>query len=78
MGYEWASSHIAGRKAMATEMDRKGKTARQTADQLGHANITTTQKHYFGRERIVTVGADVMECLVEAAGAGRVVRAWEE
>ncbi|MGQ0482499.1 MAG: tyrosine-type recombinase/integrase [Pseudonocardia sp.] len=37
------------RKTAATEMDRAGLTARQIADQLGHAKVSMTQDRYLGR-----------------------------
>lgn len=62
-GYPEVTSHIAGRKTLATEMKRSGKNDLDTADQLGHADIAVTQKHYFGRETVVAHGADIMEKL---------------
>jgi integrase len=37
------------RKTAATELDRAGLTARQIADQLGHAKVSTTQDRHLGR-----------------------------
>jgi hypothetical protein len=38
-GYEWVTSHIAGRKTVATLMDKAGLSARQAADQLGVCRV---------------------------------------
>ncbi|WP_214402243.1 hypothetical protein [Pseudonocardia lacus] len=47
-GYPWVTSHV-DLKTVATLMDTAGLTARQAADQLGHAEVSTTQHNYFGR-----------------------------
>ncbi|MBI1759256.1 MAG: site-specific integrase, partial [Actinobacteria bacterium] len=44
-----------------TLMDRAGLTARAAADQLGHAKVSMTQDHYFGRRTARTGAADVLE-----------------
>jgi integrase len=36
-------------------------TARAAADQLGHAKVSMTQDHYFGRKRAKTGAADLLE-----------------
>jgi integrase len=59
-GFPWLTSHVL-RKTVATLMDRAGLTARDAADQLGHAQVSMTSNVYFGRERIVTAGAPVLE-----------------
>lgn len=46
--FAWVTSHVF-RKTAATEMDRAGLTARQIADQLGHAKVSMTQDRYLGR-----------------------------
>ncbi|WP_341770973.1 tyrosine-type recombinase/integrase [Actinocrispum wychmicini] len=38
-------THV-GRKTVATALDQAGHTARQVADQLGHSNSRTTEKHH--------------------------------
>ncbi|GGM53023.1 phage integrase [Longimycelium tulufanense] len=48
IGYPDFTSHVA-RKTVATTLDRSGHTARQIADQLGHANPSMTQNVYMGR-----------------------------
>jgi integrase len=46
--FAWVASHVF-RKTAATELDRAGLTARQIADQLGHAKVSMTQDRYLGR-----------------------------
>ena len=59
-GYEWVTSHIY-RKTVATLMDDAGLTARQAADQLGHAKVSMTQDNYFGRKVARTGAAGLLE-----------------
>src|ERR1700753_1642883 len=59
-GYEWVTSHVY-RKTVATLMDEAGLTARQAADQLGHAKVSMTQDRYFGRGVAKTGAAGVLE-----------------
>ncbi len=54
------TSHVY-RKTVATLMDTAGLTARQAADQLGHAKVSMTQDNYFGRHTGSTGAADVLE-----------------
>lgn len=61
-GYPWASSHSC-RKTVATLMDQAGLSARSAADQLGHANVTTTQDYYYGRRTARTGAAAVLEAV---------------
>ncbi|MGH3611272.1 MAG: hypothetical protein ACRDRK_01340, partial [Pseudonocardia sp.] len=42
-------------------MDAAGLTARQAADQLGHAKVSMTQDNYFGRKVARTGAVRVME-----------------
>jgi integrase len=51
----WVTSHVF-RKTAATEMDAAGLSARQIADQLGHAKVSMTQDNYFGR-KVAQAGA---------------------
>jgi integrase len=44
------------RKTVATLMDAAGLSARQAADQLGHAKVSMTQDNYFGR-KVARAGA---------------------
>jgi integrase len=67
-GYQWLTSHVY-RKTVATLMDEYGCTAREAADQLGHAKISMTQNVYFGRSKKATKGAAVMERIVEQPDA---------
>lgn len=48
-GFPWATSHVL-RKTVATLMDAAGLSAREAADQLGHADVSTTQDVYMGRK----------------------------
>ena len=59
-GYGWVTSHIY-RKTVATLMDEAGLTARQAADQLGHAKVSMTQDNYFGRKVAPTGAAALLE-----------------
>lgn len=46
--YPGFTTHV-GRKTVATILDMSGQTAREIADQLGHANPAMTQNVYMGR-----------------------------
>lgn len=59
-GFPWVTSHIY-RKTVATMMDNGGLTARQAADQLGHAKVSMTQDRYFGRKVARTGAAALLE-----------------
>ena len=59
-GYGWVTSHVY-RKTVATLMDQSGLSARQAADQLGHAKVSMTQDNYFGRKIGNTGAAAVLE-----------------
>lgn len=56
-GFDWVTTHNF-RKTVATIMDEAGMTAREIADQLGHAKISMTQDNYLGR-RVASTGAAV-------------------
>lgn len=58
-GYEWVTSHVF-RKTVATRLDVAGWSARQIADQLGHAAPSMTQDVYMGRR---VVGSDAARIL---------------
>lgn len=47
---EWVTAH-AFRKTTATILENAGQTPREVADQLGHAQTSTTIDDYFGRRR---------------------------
>ncbi|WP_344024845.1 site-specific integrase [Pseudonocardia kongjuensis] len=66
-GYEWVTSHVY-RKTVATLMDEAGLTARQAADQLGHAKVSMTQDNYFGRKIAQTGAANVLEIFSNPGG----------
>lgn len=61
-GYTWVTSHVY-RKTVTTLMDEAGLSARQVADQLGQADITTTQRHYLGRTKIARDAARVLDAI---------------
>jgi integrase len=48
IGYPEFTLHV-GRRRVATALDRARQSARQIADQLGHANPSMTQNVYMGR-----------------------------
>jgi integrase len=60
-GYPWVTSHVF-RKTVATVMDEAGRTAREVADQLGHAHPSMSQDRYLGRRR-TTGAATALEAL---------------
>ena len=61
-GFEWATSHVL-RKTTATLLDRGGLTAREIADQLGHAHPSMTTDRYLGRGVVAERAAAVLEPL---------------
>ncbi|WP_344422186.1 site-specific integrase [Pseudonocardia ailaonensis] len=58
--FAWVTSHVF-RKTAATELDRAGLTARQIADQLGHAKVSMTQDRYLGRRALDQAAADALD-----------------
>uniref|UniRef100_UPI001041764E site-specific integrase n=1 Tax=Candidatus Protofrankia californiensis TaxID=1839754 RepID=UPI001041764E len=62
-GMEWATSHVVGRKSVASAMDDAGLTARAAADQLGHRHVSMTQDRYYGRKVAATGASEVLEAL---------------
>lgn len=54
--WSWVTSHTF-RKTVATRLDEAGFTARQVADQLGHANPSMTLDVYFGRNVVSAAAA---------------------
>src|SRR4051794_15498779 len=64
--FAWVTSH-AFRKTAATELDAAGLSARQIADQLGHAKVSMTQDKYLGRRAVTS---DVAEALDRAYQQG--------
>jgi integrase len=61
-GYPEITSHTF-RRTVATLMDKAGLSARAAADQLGHAKVSMTTDHYFGRGVRATGAAQVLEAL---------------
>jgi integrase len=57
--FEWVTPHTY-RKTVATVLDSEGRTARQIADQLGHARVSMTQDSYIGRRAVDGGNADVL------------------
>jgi integrase len=64
--FSWVTSHVF-RKTVATRLDEAGLSARQIADQLGHARPSLTQDVYMGRK---VVAADAAR-LLDRQRAGR-------
>jgi integrase len=60
----WITSH-AIRKTTATILDDAGQTARQIADQLGHARPSLTQDVYMGREAKNPAAAEALETIAD-------------
>ncbi|GAA1600380.1 hypothetical protein GCM10009789_63250 [Kribbella sancticallisti] len=60
----WITSH-AFRKTTATILDDAGQTARQIADQLGHARPSLTQDAYMGRKAKNPAAADALEMIAD-------------
>ncbi len=67
-GFGWVTSHVM-RKTVATWLDSSGLTARKIADQLGHANIAMTQRHYLGRRAVSPAAATALESFREPDAA---------
>lgn len=58
-GFDWVVPHTF-RKTVATWMDEAGCTAREIADQLGHARPSLTQDVYMGRRVVTSRAAEVL------------------
>lgn len=56
----WITSHVF-RKTTATILDNDGQTARQIADQLGHARVSMTQDTYLGRKAGDSRASDALQ-----------------
>lgn len=67
---EWVTSHTF-RKSVATILDDEGLSARQAADQLGHAQVSMTQDVYYGRGKVHTAAADALDAAVSGKDRGR-------
>ncbi|MFC4942533.1 tyrosine recombinase XerC [Pseudonocardia sp. GCM10023141] len=59
-GFEWATSHVL-RKTVASLLDASGRSARDIADQLGHARPSITMDRYMGRKTVTSHNAKVLE-----------------
>lgn len=58
--FSWVTSHIF-RKTVATRLDEAGLSARQIADQLGHAHPSLTQDVYMGRKVVTAEAARLLD-----------------
>ena len=58
--FSWVTSHIF-RKTVATRLDEAGLSARQIADQLGHAHPSLTQDVYMGRKVVTAEAAKLLD-----------------
>ena len=56
-------------------MDEVSLSARVAADQPGHAKVSMTQDHYFGRKRARTGEADLLEAVHREQGRRTKARA---
>ena len=63
-GFGGLTSHLIGRKTVASRFDTTGQSARAAADQLGHARPSMTQDRYYGR-RAETNAAVVLSAFFE-------------
>lgn len=59
-GFDWLTSHNF-RKTTATILDDAGLSARQIADQLGHARPSMTQDVYMARKQANSAAADALD-----------------
>lgn len=59
-GFGWVTSHVF-RKTVATRLDEAGLSARQIADQLGHAKPSMTQDVYMGRNVVSADAARILD-----------------
>lgn len=64
--FAWVTSHVF-RKTAATELDSAGLSARQIADQLGHARPSITQDLYMGRQAVTSEAAQALDRAHRAA-----------
>lgn len=67
VGFGWVTSHNF-RKTVATVLDEAGLSAREIADQLGHAKISMTQDVYLGRHAVGEAAATVLDDMFGRAG----------
>lgn len=59
-GFDWVTSHTL-RKTVASALDSSGLTAREIADQLGHARPSITLDVYLGRKVVSSRSAEALE-----------------
>ena len=57
------------RKTLATLMDDAGLPTRKASDQLGHSRTSQTQDAYFGRKRLATGAASVLDGVIGGRAA---------
>ncbi|CAI7974125.1 integrase [Frankia sp. Hr75.2] len=62
-GFPGLTSHLFGRKSVATLLDEDGHSPRQIADVLGHANPSMTLSTYLGRKVSNPGAADTLSAL---------------
>jgi integrase len=70
IGYGHITSHTF-RRTVATLMDAAGISPRAAADQLGHAQVSMTTDHYFGRHIAATGAARVLEAVADPTSGVR-------
>jgi integrase len=63
-GFAGLTSHLIGRKTVASRFDATGQSARAAADQLGHARTSMTQDEYYVRQ-IETNAPEVLAAFFE-------------
>ena len=55
LGYPWATSHTF-RRTVASRMDKAGVSLQEIANQLGHAQVSTTMNEYLDRKAVPRLG----------------------
>lgn len=66
-GFDWVTTHTY-RKTVATELDERGATPRQIADQLGHSRVSMTMDVYVGRKAANAGNVAALEAFNPDAG----------
>lgn len=67
-GFTWVTSHVF-RKTCATILDEAGMSARDIADQLGHARPSMTQDVYMGRKIVNPLTAAALDAAMRPGSA---------
>ena len=67
-GFSWVTSHVF-RKTCATILDEAGMSARDIADQLGHARPSMTQDVYMGRKIVNPLTAAALDAAMRPTSA---------